>query len=177
MCSRQATLRWAFQNFKWTNRRVQQSLRDDVGASFPLRARRSAGLFINGRSSHHRRSFCFIYGRRAEVRPQFRMRHRPDNYTLATTEKGRHFILNMDALPYWNLWVAWTSHFFVRGCAQLRFTCFIVSYTPYHAFINMNYLSLRETRLATMGIIPTKKNKGANFKIRYLEFMIYFIFI
>lgn len=157
MCSRQVTLRQARWNIKWTNRRVQQSLRVVAGASFPLRARRSAGWFINARSSHHWRSFCFIYGRLAEVRPQFRMRHRPDNYTLATAEKGRHFILNMDALPYSNRWAVWTPHVFVRGCAQFRFTCFIVSYTPYHTFINIYSLSLRETRLATTGTIPTKK--------------------
>lgn len=30
------------------------------------------------------------------MRPQFRMRLWLDNYTLATTEKGRHFILNMN---------------------------------------------------------------------------------
>lgn len=153
MCSSLVTLRQARCSIKRTNRRVQRSLRVDVGASFPLRARRSTGWFINARSSHHQRSFCFIYGRLAEVRPQFRMRHRPDNYTLATTEKGRHFILNMDALPYWNRWAVWTSHFFVRGHnfvlhASLSRTRLII-----HLLI---YLSIRVTRLVITGNIPTK---------------------
>lgn len=46
-------------------------------------------------SSHRCRSFCFIYGRRLEVRPQFRIRLWLDNYTLAPAEKGRHFIFNL----------------------------------------------------------------------------------
>jgi hypothetical protein len=47
-------------------------------------------------SSHRRRSFYFIYGRRVEVRPQFRMRLWLDNYTLATAEKGRPFYIEYE---------------------------------------------------------------------------------
>lgn len=50
----------------------------------------SSSLFISAMFLPPHRLFYFIYGRRAEVRPQFRMRLWLDNYSLAAAEKRRH---------------------------------------------------------------------------------------
>lgn len=56
-------------------------------------------IFISACSSHRRHSFYFIYGRRAEVRPQFRICLQPDNnYTLAARRLKKAAILKRNLL-------------------------------------------------------------------------------